>query len=105
VGDQPCEEWTVTSFLAADIVDTFAETTCAGGMGYIFNGTCIPYNVRIETIKVKGGETVLLPGESGFIQDVAGAPVLDPHFNDQLGLAKNLDYKPIHLFINSRLKK
>ena len=52
--------WTVTSFLAADIVDTFAETTCAGGTGYMFNGICTSYDVRLETIKVKGAAPVSL---------------------------------------------
>ncbi len=42
--------WTETT-AAADNVDTYVETLCAGG--YLFNGTCLPFETRTETIAVR----------------------------------------------------
>ena len=44
-------------------------------------------------------------GQSGFIQNVSGSPVLDPHFMDQFDLYKNFQYKPMHLYVNTLLKE
>ncbi len=52
-----------------------------------------------------GSESVLVPGESGFIQSTGGTPVLDPHFNDQLGLAKNFAYRHAALYENLQLQE
>jgi penicillin amidase len=54
--------WTeMTAF--SNNVDTYVETTCAGGAGYIFQGLCTPYQVRIETILVKGAAPVVMTVE------------------------------------------
>ena len=60
--------------------------------------------VVLSTPKI-GSESVLVPGESGFIQSTGGTPVLDPHFNDQLGLAKNFVYKHAALYKNLQLQE
>jgi penicillin amidase len=52
------------------------------------------------------GENILTLGQSGFIQLVPpDTPVLDPHFNDQLGLYRNFQYKPMHLYRNTELQE
>ena len=54
--------WTSTT-ATGDNVDHYIETTCnagAGpGSGYVFNGTCTPFEVRIETINVRGASPVI----------------------------------------------
>jgi penicillin G amidase len=39
----------------ADNIDTYVETLCDTGTGYLFNGVCTPFESRTETIAVKGG--------------------------------------------------
>src|SRR5215216_1468175 len=55
--------WTSTT-ATGDNLDHYIETTCnagAGpGSGYMFNGTCIPFEVRVETINVRGASPVML---------------------------------------------
>jgi penicillin G amidase len=55
--------WTSTT-ATGDNLDHYAETTCnAGGgpgSGYVFNGACTPFEVRVETITVRGASPVIL---------------------------------------------
>jgi penicillin amidase len=46
--------WTLTTAAAADSIDTYIETLCDGGRGYIFNGSCVPFERRVEVIQVRG---------------------------------------------------
>jgi penicillin G amidase len=56
--------WTSTT-ATGDNLDHYIETTCnAGGgpgSGSIFNGTCTPFEVRVETINVRGASPVTQP--------------------------------------------
>ena len=55
--------WTSTT-ATGDNLDHYIETACnagAGpGSGYVFNGACVPFEVRVETINVRGATPVLL---------------------------------------------
>lgn len=55
--------WTSTTAIG-DNLDHYIETTCnAGGgpgSGYVFNGACQPFEVRVETINVRGASPVIL---------------------------------------------
>jgi len=51
--------WTSTT-ATGDNVDTYIETLCGGGTGYLFNSVCTPFEVRVETINVRGGAPVNL---------------------------------------------
>jgi penicillin G amidase len=42
-----------------DNIDTYVETLCDDGTGYLFNGTCTPFDSRTETIAVRGASPVL----------------------------------------------
>ncbi len=46
--------WSLTTTNQTDAEDTYIETLCGGGTGYLFNGVCTPFETRVETIKVKG---------------------------------------------------
>ncbi len=50
--------WAMTSGLAGDNVDVYIEATydagAGAGSGYIYNGACTPYDIRSETIAVRG---------------------------------------------------
>jgi len=50
--------WSMTTGTFGDNLDTYAETLCNGGTGYIFNGACTPFDVHTETIKVKNSADV-----------------------------------------------
>jgi penicillin G amidase len=50
-------------------------------------------------------ESIVTLGQSGFIQLVNGAPVLDPHFRDQLDLYRSFGYKPMRLYQNKQLQE
>jgi penicillin amidase len=51
-------------------------------------------------------ENIVTLGQSGFIGlGSSGAPVFDPHFNDQLELYRNFQYKPMRLYQNTQLQK
>jgi penicillin amidase len=50
-------------------------------------------------------ESIIPLGQSGFIQLVNGAPVLDPHFRDQFDLYKSFGYKPMRLYQNKQLQE
>lgn len=50
--------WTLTSGVPRDNADTFIETLCGGGTGYLFNGVCTPYETRVEVINVRGSAPV-----------------------------------------------
>lgn len=56
--------WTSTT-ATGDNLDHYVETTCNSGggpgSGYLFNGTCTPFEVRVESIPVRGASPVLLP--------------------------------------------
>jgi penicillin amidase len=57
--------WTFTTGLANDNVDTYVEPLCDAGAGpasgHFFSGACRAFEVRIETINVRGAEPVVLP--------------------------------------------
>jgi penicillin amidase len=36
------------------------ETLCGGGIGYVFDGGCVPYESRVEIINVKGASPIAL---------------------------------------------
>ena len=51
-------------------------------------------------------ENILPIGQSGFIGGAPpDAPVFDPHFNDQLPLYRDFQYKPMHLYRNTQLQE
>jgi acyl-homoserine lactone acylase PvdQ len=51
-------------------------------------------------------ENILTLGQSGFIGVGAGdTPEFDPHFNDQLPLYREFQYKPMHLYRNTQLQE
>jgi penicillin amidase len=50
--------WTFTTGLANDNVDTYVEPLCNGGTGHFYAGECRPFEVRLETIRVRGAEPV-----------------------------------------------
>jgi penicillin G amidase len=41
-------------------VDTYVETLCNAGAGYVYNGVCTPFERRIETILVKNAAPVTM---------------------------------------------
>ena len=45
--------WTSTT-ATGDNVDTYAETLCDGGTGYMFDGECVAFETRTESIPVAG---------------------------------------------------
>jgi len=47
--------WAMTTGTFGDNRDVYVETLCSGGTGYMFNGVCTPFEVRLEVINVKGG--------------------------------------------------
>lgn len=52
------------------------------------------------------GESIFTLGQSGFLHLVLPSGfTLDPHFNDQLGLYRNFEYKPMRFFQNAQLKE
>lgn len=57
--------WTFTTGLANDNVDTYVESFCdaggGAGSGYSFMGACRPFEVRIETINVRGAPPQMRP--------------------------------------------
>ena len=46
--------WSVTNALTANNVDTYVETVCGGGTGYLYQGNCVPFETRTEVIQVRG---------------------------------------------------
>lgn len=71
--------WTVTTAAAVDNSDTYIETLCAGGTGYMFNGNCTLFQSRLETINVKGAASV----QQRVLRSVHG-PVVGPSTIDTL---------------------
>ncbi len=51
--------WTSTT-ATGDNVDTYLETLCQEGSGYVFKGECLPLETRMETIEVRGAPPVKL---------------------------------------------
>lgn len=51
--------WTSTT-ATGDNVDHYLETLCDGGTGSLFQGTCRPFDARVETIAVRGAAPVAL---------------------------------------------
>jgi penicillin amidase len=60
VGRTDHTAWTITSAQASDVTDTYIETLCGGGAGYLFDGACTPFDTRQETIDVRGAAPVQL---------------------------------------------
>lgn len=52
--------WAMTSGTFGDTRDTYIETLCDGGSGYLFNGVCTPFETRNEAINVKDSSPVNL---------------------------------------------
>jgi len=50
--------FTVFTGSFGDNIDTYVETLCDSGRGYLFKGACTPFESRTETITVKGGQPV-----------------------------------------------
>jgi penicillin G amidase len=50
--------WSITTGTFGDNRDTYIETLCNGGAGYMFKGSCISFETHTETIKVKGSADV-----------------------------------------------
>jgi penicillin amidase len=51
-------------------------------------------------------DNIITLGQSGFIGlGATGAPVFDPHFNDQLPLYRDFHYKPMHLYRNTQVQE
>jgi penicillin G amidase len=46
--------WAMTSGTFGDSRDTYVETLCNGGTGYLFNGVCTPFEARTEVIRIRG---------------------------------------------------
>jgi penicillin amidase len=46
--------WAMTSGTFGDTRDTYVETLCDDGRGYLFNGICTPFETRNEVINIKG---------------------------------------------------
>ena len=59
VGRTDRTAWTLMT-PPADNVDTYVETLCNGGNGYLFNGACTPYDTRLEVISIKGSAPINL---------------------------------------------
>jgi hypothetical protein len=72
----------------------------AGSMPQSNRGTYVQIVVLGSPVTA---ETILTPGQSGFIRLEGNKPVLDPHFSDQLSAYKNFTYKAMPLFRNWRL--
>lgn len=50
--------WTLTTGAAGDNLDIYRETLCQGG--YRYQGACVDFDRRLETISVRGGQPVSL---------------------------------------------
>jgi penicillin amidase len=53
--------WTMMTGTFGDVRDTYIETLCNAGRGYVFNGVCTPFEMRVDVIKVKGAASVNFP--------------------------------------------
>jgi penicillin amidase len=65
--------WTITAAAAVDNSDTYIETLCAGGTGYMYNGSCTPFAGWTETIAVRNAA----PAQVRVMRSVHG-PVVTP---------------------------
>ena len=54
--------WTTMS-VGGDNVDTYVETLCGGGVGYLYQGVCTPFVTRQETILVRDAAPVTITVE------------------------------------------
>ena len=52
--------WSITSALSGNNVDTYVETVCGGGTGYLYQGSCVPFETRTEVINVHGAPPQIL---------------------------------------------
>jgi acyl-homoserine lactone acylase PvdQ len=54
--------WSMTTGTFGDNLDTYIETLCdvgtGAGSGYLFNGSCLPFDTHVEVINVKGAAPV-----------------------------------------------
>jgi penicillin amidase len=57
IGRNPHISWTSTT-ATGDNVDTYAETLCNDGAGYMFDESCVAFETRVESIPVAGGAPV-----------------------------------------------
>ena len=68
IGHNEHVAWTSTTAIG-DNLDHYVETLCdfAGpDTGYVFNGGCLPLEIRLETINVAGGAPFVLPVRAAF---------------------------------------
>src|ERR1700687_98153 len=47
--------WSLTTGAPGDNLDTYAERLCDDASTYLFQGQCLPFESRIETIPIRGG--------------------------------------------------
>ncbi len=52
--------WSLTTGAAGDNLDIYRETLCPDGTTYLYQGTCLEFDSRVETIHVRGGPPVNL---------------------------------------------
>lgn len=52
--------WANTGAVNGNNVDTYVETVCAGGTGYLYQGSCVPFETRTEVINVRGAPPEIL---------------------------------------------
>jgi penicillin amidase len=64
IGHNEHVAWTSTT-ATGDNVDSYVETLCDAGAGpqsgYVFNAACAPFEMRLETIAVRGAAPIVLP--------------------------------------------
>ena len=53
--------WSLTTGAAGDNLDIYVETLCANGMTYLYQGDCLQFDSRIETINVRGRPPIDFP--------------------------------------------
>src|SRR5262249_15742484 len=100
--------WTTTSE-NADNTDIYVETLCGGGTGYLFNKDCMPFETRLETLRVKGEDrvqlTVLRRVHGAVVGPVVGGVVCPPsskvcHSQKQAGRERLIEDARSRLAIN-----
>lgn len=72
--------WTSTT-ATGDNLDHYAETLCNAvgpNTGFVFNGACVPFEARAETINVRGGAPVNLTVARSVHGPVVTAPAAGP---------------------------
>ena len=72
----------------ADVQDLYALVETEDGLGYIYQGELVPYETRLETISVLGGEDLVIP-----VRESVYGPVI----SDALGLEQPLALRWVSL--------